>query len=475
MYTFCSIAMAESSTKFEDATSAYQQDNWQAVIMLLAADHSEPGAGRLLALSYYHVQDYENALPALEQARSDPPRDIEINTALLDILLAKKQFEQAKKVAADLNTMGAVDTAGYASARMVLAQDPTGRDRKQAIDDLQSVLASDNPALVTRVADLLIEELYQDKEYGQAYQVAQIALHKDPDSILAYRFSRIPPDSQDVSEFSLDLGYRLEYDTNVAYPDEEFASGEEDFRHVLMADLLYRRPFSGNWNFYAQGHVLQYFYNDLDQFNQTRLTGSVAIGQEYEKFGWRVPVEVVYDWLDGHSFRRSLAAIPGVYIPFGESYFGHLYIRLQHDDYDRFTFPEEDRSGDVTGGGVLVVGNISSQWSLRSYVEYNHYDTDGLYWRRDQFVAFVMAEFEFAQGWVAGMALRYVDEDYDNARPVFAQRQQDKSKELYLNITQHFAEKWRWRAQLSLIDHQSNISIFDYNRNVYSIGITREF
>lgn len=348
-------------------------------------------------------------------------------------------------------------------------------DRAQAMRHLRELVETAEPELATQAADLLIESLYDEQKYGEAYEVAQIALRRDPDSALAYRFSRIPPDTQSVPDFSFDLGYRFEYDDNITFPDDEVASGQEDFRHVLMADLLYQRPFAENWSFYAQGHVMQSLYNDFDQFNQTRLTGSVAIGQQAQKWGWRFPLEATHDRLDGDSFRTSVAAVPGIYLQFGKDYFSHLYARLQRDDYEDFGFPNEDRSGDVTGAGILFVGQLSDRWRQRGYLEFNRYDTDGLYWERDETVAFLMTDFEFTADWIAGLAIRYQDRNYDNVRPVFAQVQKDEITELYLNLSHKFAEKWRWRLQTSLADHQSNIPIFDYTRNVYSIGITREF
>lgn len=347
--------------------------------------------------------------------------------------------------------------------------------RPQAMHHLRILLETAESALAMQAADLLIEALYDDGKYTEAYEIAQIALKRSPDSALAYRFSRIPPATQNFTGFSVDLGYRLEYDDNITFPDGELASGQEDFRHVLMADLLYQQGFSGNWNFYAQGHLLQSFYNDFDQFNQTRLIASAAIGQQSQKWGWRFPLEASHDRLDGDAFRTSLAAVPGVYLQFGRDYFSHFYIRLQHDDYENPIFANEDRSGDVSGGGVLLAGNPTTEWKLRAYLEFNRYDTDGLYWQRDEVIAFFLVEFEFKPDWTAGLAMRYQDRDYDNVRPVFAQRQQDEVKELFLNLTHKFTKKWRWRAQLSLADHQSNIPIFDYTRNVYSIGVSREF
>ena len=433
-------------------------------------------------LSLYRELALQQNLPALRNAQRNSPNDIELMSTLLDVLLDSQNADEAKIdeaviheaviIAHHLVTLDSGrDLARFALARIQILKGERTLAKEQMLDLVKNAC----PDLATRVADVLIEELYKDKQYDLAYGVAQTALCRDPESRFSSRFSLIRPEVTASSGFSVDLAYRFEYDDNVAYPDENFATGEEDYRHVLIADILYDRPFGVGWNFYAQGHFLQSLYHQFDQFNLTRVSASVGIGKNGQKVGWRFPVEVNKDWLDGESYRTSLITRPGLFVQFGKTYFGHFYGRLQRDDYDNFPDSEEDRSGDVFGGGILIAGQVNARFQLHSYLEYNRYDTDGNYWQRDEIVAFVYGEIEFSPRWMAGLALRYQKDDYDNARPVFAVRQKDHSKELYLNLTHKFNSKWRVRGQLSVIDHDSNIAIFDYTRNVYSISVIREF
>lgn len=454
-----------------EAAEAYQEEDWRFVIELLEPEHAEPGARRLLALAYYHVQDYDRALPMIEAALTTSPNDAELNGALLEILLADRAYERAGVVAGRLGGLGAPEAAAFGRARIQLARG----ERETALSSLQDLVYTAPPEVAVRAADLLIELLYEDQRYGRAYEIAQAALGRAPDSALAYRLARIQPDPASGGGFQANLGYRFEYDDNVTYPDEIFASGKEDSRHVLMADVRYNRGFAKGWRFYAEGHAFQSFHSDYSEFDQTRLTGTLGIRQQGERFGWRLPLEVYHDRLDGDSYRTSLAALPGVSMNFGPAYLGYLYARLQSDEYEDSVFFEEDRSGDVSGVGLLLDGRISPRFQLRGYAEFNRYETDGAYWARDEWVAFVFGQIELTSRWIAGIALRYQDEDYDNARPVFAERQQDESTELYLNITHRFSENWHWRGQVSHVDHKSNIAIFDYDRNVYSISVVRDF
>jgi hypothetical protein len=337
----------------------------------------------------------------------------------------------------------------------------------------QALLTSPDDIELKEALQVLHDKLCKDRRFELADEVEQVAKERDPESEIACEYSPIPPEVTTESGFNVDVAYRFNYDDNVAYPEENFATGEADYSHVFLADVLYNRPFGSgsDWRFFAEGHFLQSLYHQFDQFNQTRLSAVAAIGKTGENIGWRLPVEVTQDWLDGSTYRTSLVTRPGLFVQFTDDFFSHFYGRIQSDDYKIFPYPEENRSGEVYGGGIKIVAQASEQIRLHSYLEYNRYNTDGEYWQRDEIVAFVAGEYFFSENWEAGLALRYQKDDYDNVRPIFADRQKDTSKEVYLNLTYRLSETWNFRAQYSRVNHESNIAIFDYNRNVYSLMV----
>lgn len=348
-------------------------------------------------------------------------------------------------------------------------------DYARALPALEkALLTSPDNIKLKEALQKLNDELCKDQQFKLADEVEQIAKERDPESDIACEHSSISPEVTTVSRFNVDVAYRFNYDDNVAYPEENFATGEADYSHVFLADVFYDRPFGSGWRFFAQGHFLQSLYHQFDQFNQTRLSAVAAIGKTGEKIGWRLPVEVTQDWLDGSTYRTSLVTRPGLLVQFSDGFFSHFYGRIQSDDYKNFPYVEEDRSGDVYGGGVKIVAQASERIKLHSYLEYNRYNTDGEYWQRDDIVAFVLGEFFFSENWKAGLALRYQKDDYDNARPIFADRQKDTSKEVYLSLTYRLSDMWIFRAQYSKVNHESNIAIFDYDRNVYSFTVIWE-
>lgn len=490
------------------AEEAFRQHYWSAAVGLIDGqcdipEDINPEDLKMLAIAYFQLQEFDKALPCLKKALAvgydDIDINIDLNSAMLEVQLAKRDLTEENQYVDELKKLGSCESkeqpnspracnlARFGKLRIVLNKcDPKyhvdcqsyPEDRIEAKEELGRFVDNEMVSVTLRLqaANVLIEALLKDGELGPAYQIAESARRLDPDSENAIRYDPFIPENQANSRFKYDLGYRFEYDDNVTFPDDDLATGQGDYRHVLMADLLYERPLRGDWSFYASGHFLQSLHHDLKAFDRTHVAGSVALGHMGQRTGWRIPLELTYVWLDGDAFRNSIAILPGFYIQFGNDFLSHFYVRLQRDDYDWFADTEEDRSGDVAGGGVLLTGQLTRRLQVRSYFEFNRYDSDGVYWSRDEVIAFVHGEFELSARWQTAVAFRYKREDYDNVRQVFAERQLDKSKEIFLNITHKFENKnWWVRGQVSLINHESNIENFDYDRNIYSITLTRDF
>lgn len=472
LQAFCIFTLQPGAAVAQDnsvAAEAFDQEYYTTVIELLESNTGTAQSRRMLALSYFHLDEFEKALPLLNQSLAANRNDTEVVSALVEIEVANRNYDRANDLAKSLSA----NFAKFTEARIQLDQ-PEG-NRTAAKEDLQQLIETGDLELALRAADTLIEAYLYDGQIESAHLVAELAMSKHPTGENSVRYAPFLRAGQEESSILYNVGYRFEYDDNVTFPEENLASGEADYRHVLLVDVNYQKPLKGNWELYALGNLYQSFHHNLDQFNRTKVVASAALGQNYRRTGWRMPLEITHERLDGDFYRTSLAAIPGFYIKFGENLFSHFYTRIQSDNYFEPLFANDDRSGNVLGAGILVTGQISRRFNLRSYVEFNRYDTDGAYWDRKEFTVFAQGEFEFIDRWTAGLAFRFVDEDYDNARPVFGNRQKDRSHELYLNITHRFLGDWRWRGQISLINHESNIALFDYDRNVYSFAVTREF
>lgn len=471
----CAIVPGAFADVPEEALVAVDEGSWRKAIILLKSNTDDPDARRLLGISYFQASDFDHAFPLVESALEQTPDDPELNSAMLDLRLARREWNEARSLTEKLAEHGDPDSLKFASMQIELGSDQG--DRTLAKSGLRELLES--PETSTEVAldaaDLLIKTLLQDQERHEAYRMARLAISRDPDSPESIRYSQFIHETQGSGKVQFDLAYRVEFDDNICLTDTAIATGKEDFRQVFLADVLFEKPLQNGLSFYAQGNIFRTFHDDLDQFDYSRLKASASIGKSGETSGWRLPVELSQDRLDGETFRDSVAFIPAYYVQFSKDLFSHFYARIQTDDYETGNFPNEDRSGDVNGLGILLAGRLSPEFNLRTYVEFNRHDTAGMFWERDEIVAFAYGEYIFSENWTAGLALRYQDEDFDNPRPLFVERTQSESKELYLNLTHKFRHDWTLRGQISVINHDSNVPFFNYDRNVYSFSVSREF
>ncbi len=464
------------SSALDAAAQAYTEQDWQTVIQLLESAPSAAARDRLLGLAYYHRQQPDQALPLLNRAAANNPADDEVNRALLNSLIAGRDFSAANSLLAQIPAGNSDDYQLY-RARIAAAEG----DHTAADSLYQQLLEADDASLAQEAAAEYIEYLQRNRRYKEAYEVAQQAIRRAPDSFLSYRFRQVSEvrDQPAQSPWSFTLGYRLEYDDNVALLPDDLAPGggedEEDFRHVVTADAIYQKKLGGNWMLFAEGRGTQSVHHQASEFNFTRLNGLLGTGQSFNGWGWRLPVEVSHDRFDGDAFSTTVTVTPGAYVRVTGNLYTHVYGRYASSDFDLVAFPEDDRSAEIYGGGILFGGNITRRWTLRSIVEYLDYDADGSNWDREEIQAYTYTEYNFTPVWSLGIGARYTDIDFDNLNIPFLTERADESWEYYLSSTYQVASGWYLRGQLTYVDHQSSIAAFDYQRFVASIGVSWRF
>ncbi len=420
---------------------------------------------------------FEAALPEVNASLGDAPNDLELNRAALVMDTALGNNAAAEQQAAKLTVLGDDDFANLYRARLSLSSgDPAGAEAL-----LRGLLNARDAVLAQEAADDLIALLQQQGRYGEVAAVAEQALARDPGSFSAYHLKRYAMDDQRaLKPLEVSIGYRLEYDDNVALlPDQQGiifgVSDEEDFRHVLFADVLYRKPLGNHLLFFAEGHGSHSFHHDLDEYDFTRANLVAGLGGSYRNWGWRLPLEYSHDRFDGDAFRDSLMATPGVFVDMWGGLQSYFYMRFSSEDYDRSVSLSEDRSGDTSGGGVLVVGTLGERWSLRVFAELDDVDTDGNNWDRDEWRAQATAEFNLTPDWAIGAGLRYQEADFDNLHDVFLAQRKDETSSAFASLTHWFREHWQIRAQVSYVEQESTLSIYDFDRTVISLGVSYDF
>ncbi len=473
--TYAQPAKGQQADRQQQARKAAAVQDWLTVITLLESSPAGAERNRLLGLAYYQERDLERAQPLLRQAAELNPADQAVNLALLETLLAKSDYAAA---AAWLERIPDSSKDIYRLYRARIATATGELTEAQAI--YQRLLQSQDRSIAQEAAAEYIQILQQNGDQQQAYNVAQQALRGDSDSFLSYRFAQVEaPSGGTDSTWAFSAGYRFEYDDNVALlPDQLLPAGnqdEDDFRHVLTADAIYQLALPNHWLLFGEARGSQSLHHQASEFDFTRLNALLGTGQAFDHWGWRLPAEISHDRFDGDGFSTTFTVTPGAYLRVAKNFYTHLYGRYASSDFEQVSFPEDDRSAEILGGGLLLSGHLSQRWSVRGIVEYLDYDADGSNWDRSEQQVYLYTEYGLTTDWSVGAGARYTEIDFDNLNIPFLAVRQDESWEYFLSSTYQVATGWYLRAQLSLVDHQSNIAAFDYDRLVTSLGLSWRF
>lgn len=470
------VSLAQSECA-EEAEQAFERQHWEAVEGLLADRQDNACEQRILALARFHLHDFESALPRVLSLLEKFPDDLDLNRASLVMLTVLMRTEEAHRQVARLQSMGDSDFASLYQARLLVQEG----DAEGAEALLHDLLEAPDAALAQEAAEQLIVLLQGSARYREVPPIAGQALARDPESFRAYWFEQFTLENQRaLRPYDISLGYRIDYDDNVALlPDQQgliFGNpDEDDYRHVLFADLLYRRVLNRHLMLFAEGHFSHSAHQDLSEFDFTRVNLLAGLGGSSSGWGWRVPVEFGHDRFDGSSFRDTWAVTPGAYLNVWGGLASHLYLRYRSEDYERSVSLSEDRSGETVGGGVLLAGKLGERWFLRLFAEADDVDADGRNWDREEWRVHTQAEFSPVPSWSIGAGFQYQEADFDEVHDVFLVRRSDETSQAFASLSYWFRERWQLRAQVTFAEQQSNLQIYDYDRTVVSLGISRDF
>lgn len=476
IFSFQTPLLAQTSCNAA-AQQAFDREHWEEVTELLKNQQVNACNNRLAALALFHSNQYDTALPQVQSLLNSLPNDPELNRAALAMLTALGREDDARASATTLHSLGDSDFANLYTAR--IEQQAGNSDTAESL--LRDLLAASDAALAQAAASDLIALLQSQGRYREIPAVASQAYDRNPDSFSAYRFEQYSLENQRaLRSFEISAGYRLDYDDNVAlYPDDQalFFGNEdqEDFRNVFFGDLWYRRSLGRNLRFFSEVHASQSIHLDYSEYDLTRINVVAGLGGSYARWGWRLPLEYTHDRFDGDAYNNYWAATPGIYFHLPGGLQSHFYGRFREDDYEQSLFPSEDRSGDTSGGGVLLVGALNEQWFVRVFAESDAIDTDGRNWDRDEWRAVAQVEYSPAAAWTLGAGYGYQEADFDNIHDVFLAERHDETSEIFASVTWRFARKWLARAQVTFMDQDSTLPVYTFDRTVISLGVNRDF
>jgi tetratricopeptide (TPR) repeat protein len=433
---------------------------------------------RALGLTYYHLANYDDAQKYLSAIVEAFPDDENVRIALGEIALASGKPEVTLDQLSVLKkTIAYQPRVRYLEGRTYIA---LGEDGK-AIDIFRNIVQQNDPISQKVVMDL-VQAHVRKGDFDKAQNELQNAIENFPDAFEAREWRVVLGQLRQVKKpFTARVGYRLAHDSNVPLEPESVqvalpVSGKSDIRHALLADVLQQYAFTTNWSLYQEGHLYHSIQQKLKDYNQTKLSYVVSPAWSEKRYGFRVPLEIKWNLLNGNNYQSAFSFTPGAYYHFPHDVIIYGFGRLQKSFFDENVSKDEDRSGNYIAPGIFSLWYFNEhRGELRAMVESGSVDTKGSNWDRKQTDLYLHARYEFIPRLTGGFGYLYQKLDFDNLHTVYKQKRSDKAGSLFLSAAYQINGQLDVQGQLSRVKWDSNFDVYTYSRTVVSVGINWQF
>jgi tetratricopeptide (TPR) repeat protein len=505
-FILLSASSVLSQAVFEKGLKEFKEENYEeALEYFLQARQIEPKSSSVaffLGLTYKHMEKFGQAVPYLKDAVTFTPRVKEGLVELIDALTQTDDTTEAKK------WIGVGEQESIQPARiqffkgLILVKENKFLEAIAAFDKSRDL----EPALRQQAEFQIANACARLGQWKEARNRLTATISVDPNSDLA-TFAR--DYEKQVSEkieqerpfrFSFGLGYK--YDTNVVAmptsgPVADFISGQRDTALNLTLRAAYTAPFSfrGPFNFAVQYALNTDRYFRRDDYNTMTNVISAIPGYNFTKFSLSMPVTYMYNWLQrskGSDFlndfnwfsdtryMQQVGASPTVRFLLGTSSMGELsagyadkkYFVDRTRDMEFATDPAENRDGHLVLGsaGWMYFFNEGKGIFNIKYT-YSEEKTKGDNWSNTDHRFDVSFLTPIKGPWKVQLSGSAAFTDYDHINSFYDVRRKDNIYNGSIGLIYGLKKNLDVIGQYAYIRDKSNISTYDYEREIFSIGL----
>ena len=478
---------AEPQTAYEQGVLQYQRENYDEALSRLTAAREESPNTRVsyyLGLTYKKLQDYIQAKFYLTEAVEGEPKIEGALPELIEVCCQTDDTASAKKLIAAAETQGMRPGQTAFIKGLVLAKEDKTQEAIAAFKDAKSL----EPTL-KQSADYQIGLAHlKAKSWNEAAESFQEVVLLDPNTDIARYADEYKKalDQRRAADkpYRLNAGLFVEYDDNVILKPSDASSvgdvgNEADWREVATVNA----ELGGKWNERFGAKLLYDLYfakqNDLHAFDVNSHTLGAVPSWYVGSHVVSVPVQYNYTWVDGDQFLSTVTVNPLANLKLAGNLLGQVGVKLQAKDYKRPpSNPNEDRDAVrwAPGAGWFYFFNKAKSF-LNARYEYDAENADGGNWDYDGHrvslaVQVPVPNIEKLKLTVAGDLYR---QDFDKTHTSFAVRREDEAVTGSLLLTWALNPVWDAQVRYTYVNHNSNISIYEYQRNIISTGMTAKF
>lgn len=483
---FLALSSTSRAASLEEAIRQYRAENYEEALELLRAIPEDGPQGTVAAfymgLTSKQTGDLRSAATHLERALRGTPRVNDAYTELADVLLALGDVDGAGRIVDEAEAAGVRSGAVSLLRGLVRSRQGNADAARAAFLEAKTL----DPRLAPR-ADLQLAMLdVGERRYASARQTLQAVANVAPGTELA-EFAR----EYDTALANLlaahkpwrfTAGLQYQYDDNVVLkPSNDVPGGissrQSDSALVGSLRAEFAPLLEGPWSFLGQLTATAVQHEHIATHDLTSLSLALIPGRTLTAGAQiTLPVTATHAWLDGRRYSLSLGVRPTLLATLAPGHLLQAAVGLTRRDLvDEALLDDENRDGILGTAALAYLKPLGEGGLFTLGLEVSRDETDGVNWRNWGWRPYLSLLYPVTRTVAVLASGDALIQDYDGEHTVFETHRQDAT---YTGSLGLLWRPWDWgkvTLQYTHMDAQSSIAIYEYTRNLYTLGFEATF
>ncbi len=506
MVTVLAGSLYAADSAFEQGLAQYKAENYEEAVPLFEKAYKEnPNDYRTvlyLGLTRRQMEDYPEAVRYFKEALKLNPKAPDLTYLLADVLYGMGSYQEALGYADEAIREGVRPAQSAFLKGLILAKLKRGKEAIEAFGKAKAI----DPSMAQQ-SDFQTAVLYvHDRDYKKAKKLFQGLITANPTSDWA-QFSKdylkaldkVPP------RFRATVGFGYQYDDNVlATPTVQGlvpVNRQADWKRVYSLFGEYTLYMQGPWNVKASYALNIGQYNRKNYpttnggtpvFSQDTISHTISVMPTYNTAKSVLGLLLSYNYLsvDYTKYLESYTINPSYTLVMGGNNIGQVFVRYRRDDQTQHFFEKkfgvslesaENRSADNYGGGLGYFYTFLQGNGLVSLkAEYDYNDADGSNWvyngeKVSAGLLYPLFGNTLKNKLKANLYGELYNQDYSHVHTTYLVKRRDDNYTGQASLTYTVLKPVDVSVGYAYIKDDSNIGVFDYRKNLYTMSVEYKF
>lgn len=477
----CPAPLCATEGFFQKGFDEYGKENYEEALEFFnQARMEEPDSSEIayyLGLTYRQTGNFQEAAQRFMEAIQKNPSAKEAYIELIETFYDLNDLKSAK------DWLNRAEKQGVGSGRlaflegMILLKED---HNQEAVKAFQKAKALD-PALSSS-ADLQIAVAYvKDRKFSQSRERLQAIVQGDPYSdisILAREYEAdIQRNLEKHKRWGASVGVAYQYDDNVVLKPSGVIpgvviTGDKDSSIITSLRAYYNPLLEGNWFFSNQYSIYTNTYFSTTSNNLLNQAMSLNPGYNFGRSAVTLPVTYSHVWLSGTQYLGVLSARPSWSISLLPDHIGQVSMgHARRWMYQPALITDEDRDAHIFSGSLGHRYGFWEKGSLNLLYEFTWDLTDGKNWENNGHRFNLSLLIPIVDKISLSLSGELFYQYYSQIHSIFGVNRSDKTYSGTIGLIWELWKDVTLNLQYYRAKADSNIFIYDYQRNVVTLGI----